>query len=126
MYQLILHKLQAARCTKRAAEGMRVARRGSKVERLCICVCVFVCACLCARMPVWICVCAFMRVTVVCLFPVFNNYLFGLRAEIFLLRLPFAKGKCRANGNYTNNKSLKDLSPSHKGRIVAERAIKIN
>lgn len=64
--------------------------------------------------------------TVVCLFPDSNNYLFGLGAKIFFLCLPFAEGKCGGNGNYTNNNNLKDLSPSHKRRIVAERAIKIN
>lgn len=30
----------------------------------------------------------------VCLFPDSNNYLFSLRAKIFFLCLPFAKGKC--------------------------------
>lgn len=113
MYQLILHKLQAARCTKRAAEGMRVARRGSTLRW---------------SVYVRVCVSACVRVaTVVCLSPVSNNYLFSLRAEkIFFLCLPSAKGKCGGNGNYTNNNNLKDLSPSHKGLIVAERAIKIN
>lgn len=46
MYQLILHKLQAACCTERAAGGMRVAR-GSKVELVCVRVCVCVCLCVC-------------------------------------------------------------------------------
>lgn len=110
MYQLILHKLQAARCTKRAAEGTRVARRGSPQRWR------YTCRCVCVR----------AGVTVVCLFPVTNNYLFSLRAEIFFLCLPLAKGRSGGNGNYTNNNNLKDLSPSHKGRIVAERAIKIN
>ena len=114
MDQLILHKLQAAGCRRRAAEGMRVARRGSKVARLCVRVCV----CVCVRER--------ERMTVVCLFPVSNNYLLGLGANIFLLRLPLAGGKCGGNGSYTNNNNLKDLSPSHKGRIVAERAIKIS
>lgn len=63
-----------------------------------------------------------------CLFPVSNNYLFGSGAKMFFLRLPFAEGSesVGGNGNYTNNNNLKDFSPSHKGLIVAERAIKIN
>lgn len=62
MYQLILHKLQAACCIERAAGGMRVAR-GSKVElvrasvRVCVCVCVRV------RMTVVVC---FLSVITIC------------------------------------------------------------
>lgn len=86
MYQLILHKLRAALCRSGAVRGMRVARRGSACSKVCVC------ACLC----------------VVCLFPVSNNYLLSLRAQIFFLCLSFVLGKCGANGNYTNNNNLKD------------------
>lgn len=77
MYQLILHKLQAACCIERAAGGMRVAR-GSKVELVCVCLCV------------WVRVCVNDGG---CLFPVSNNYLFGSGAKMFFLWLPFAQVK---------------------------------